>query len=338
MSKYIKMSLTKHKFLREANLDAPLHRAVLKALRRSIEEQYRNENGGLWYFVDPPPPYPPYSNLSYSDGMYAFAPFAALYGSIYGDADVNLEEALRQMNLLYSHGVQASTGLILHGYDASAQAPWADPNTGASPILWGRSLAWYMIGVVDTLEIVDKWFEPAAMQTETVQHILHLFRQLVRGTVAMLQKSSRETGRCAVWQVMDRPGEPENFVEASASAMISYVLAKGSRLGYLVDDKSPHMADEEGNGRRGGSVFWNLSPFRSQRIMHSSKSNGYRREVLKASRELYEDVMENFVAQSAKGDLEFQGTSVIASLHEARPYYEVCYLHTQLVSARLYLM
>lgn len=281
---------------------------MLKALRSSVDLQYRNKNGGLWYFVDPPPPYPPYRNLSYSDGMYAFAPFAALYGSIYSDSEVNLEEALRQLELLYHHSVQPSTGLILHGYDASGKAPWADPTTGASPILWGRSLAWYMIGVVDTLEIVEDRSGSAAMQTETVQRILRLFRSLAWGTVAALRQSARDTGRYAVWQVMDQPGQPGNYVEASAGAMIAYVLAKGARLGYLAGDAARHFAGE---------------PLRVQNVMRPNDADQDGGKALKVARALYEDVRKHFVARTADDRLEFSGTSVIASLHEAQPYYEV---------------
>jgi unsaturated rhamnogalacturonyl hydrolase len=35
------------------------------------------------------------------------------------------------------------------------------------------------------------------------------------------------------WQVLDQPGREKNYLESSASAMFTYALLKGSRLGYL---------------------------------------------------------------------------------------------------------
>ncbi|KAL5366540.1 Six-hairpin glycosidase-like protein [Aspergillus floccosus] len=296
----------------EMNLNEPLHRNVLKALRQSLDLQYRNENSGFWYFVDPPPPYPPYGNLSYSDGMYGFAPFAALYGMTYGDPEVNLDAALLQLELLYEQSIDPATGLIRHGYDGSRDAPWAHPITGASPIVWGRSLAWYLIGAVDTLEIVANRSADRsnAMSTDTtVQRIRDIFQRLARATVDALQDSARRTGRYAIWQVMDRPGEPGNFVEASASAMVAYMLAKGVRLGYLPGS--------------GVASAWRTG----ERLQVQDPRPGFRDsvgdpEVWAVARALYEDVVEHFVVRREDDTLDFLGTSIIASLHEEKPYYE----------------
>jgi unsaturated rhamnogalacturonyl hydrolase len=35
------------------------------------------------------------------------------------------------------------------------------------------------------------------------------------------------------WDVLDQPNRPGNYLEASASSMFTYALAKGARLGYL---------------------------------------------------------------------------------------------------------
>ncbi|GIC93639.1 putative glycosyl hydrolase family 88 [Aspergillus udagawae] len=303
----------------EMNLDEPLHRNVLKALRKSLELQYQNENSGFWYFVDPPPPYPPYGNLSYSDGMYGFAPFATLYGMTYGDPRVNLDSALLQLDLLYKQSIEPSTSLIKHGYDASREAPWAHPITGASPIVWGRSLAWYLIGTVDTLEIIGSKYKDnsdAMRKDKTVRRILEIFQRLTRATVEAIQDSAEKSGRYAVWQVMDRPGEPGNFVEASASAMIAYVLAKGVRLGYLPGaGRSPTL---ETVGKHRASSY-----LRVQDPMPGFHDQVRSQDVLDVARALYQDVVEHFVVRRQEDDtLDFLGTSIIASLHEEKPYYE----------------
>ncbi|CAO2652669.1 Nn.00g009520.m01.CDS01 [Neocucurbitaria sp. VM-36] len=43
------------------------YRSAFEALRRSIDLQPRNNEGGLWYWI--------YPHWSYLDGMYSFAPF-----------------------------------------------------------------------------------------------------------------------------------------------------------------------------------------------------------------------------------------------------------------------
>ncbi|EAW09034.1 putative glycosyl hydrolase family 88 [Aspergillus clavatus NRRL 1] len=306
----------------EMNLDEPLHRNVLKALRKSLDLQYQNENSGFWYFVDPPPPYPPYGNLSYSDGMYGFAPFAALYGITYGDPHVNLEAALLQLDLLYRQSIEPSTGLIKHGYDGSRDAPWAHPITGASPIVWGRSLAWYLIGALDTLEIAKSKYGNGgalnAMQKDkTVQRILDIFQRLAKATVKVIQDSARKTGRYAVWQVMDQAGEKGNFVEASAGAMVAYVLAKGVRLGFLPGSGSTQST-------KIGSGHGAPSSLRVQGAVRQPSEQMWAEDVADVARALYKDVVGHFVVRSVEEGscLNFLGTSIIASLHEEKPYYE----------------
>jgi unsaturated rhamnogalacturonyl hydrolase len=54
---------------------------------------------------------------------------------------------------------------------------------------------------------------------------------LKRTATSVATYQDKETGLW--WQVMDKNGEPGNYLEASASSMFVYALAKGVRLGYL---------------------------------------------------------------------------------------------------------
>jgi rhamnogalacturonyl hydrolase YesR len=181
-----------------------------------------------------------YSNLSFADGMYSIAPFAALYGQIFNDGNLNLNSSLEQVEIIYEHCKNASTGLVVHGYDASRQTPWANPITGASPIVWSRSLAWYTIGIVDALEIAIK--RPLSILTPQYERLLALFQQLAAAEIAAINKSVQLTGRHGIWQVVDMPGEAGNFVEASGSSMIAYALAKGARLGFIPKSNAVNAA------------------------------------------------------------------------------------------------
>ena len=243
--------------------------------------------------------------------MYGFAPFATLYGETYNDAHLDITSALHQLELIHAHCLHPKTGLLVHGYDASRRAPWADPVTGASPIVWGRSLAWYTVGLIDALEIARKSPSLDLFQIQSVERLRSIFQHLARAEIVALRTSALKTGRHGVWQVVDMPGEPDNFVEASASAMLTYALAKGIRLGYLKG------IDEGISGVR----LRNVSGVESAR------------DVVRAT---YNDLVAHFIIRNANGTLSYTGTSSIASLMVPKPDYSVglsCFLLVQPLSS-----
>ncbi len=115
--------------------------ASLAVLNTSLALQPRNAYGGFWYYV--------YPNWSYLDGTVSFLPFMALVDPAWSAAD-----AVLQLRLLYAHcqdsgnndssSSSSPSGLLVHGYDASRTAVWANPVTGGSHFVWGRSLGWYL--------------------------------------------------------------------------------------------------------------------------------------------------------------------------------------------------
>ncbi|KAK7754375.1 hypothetical protein SLS62_003668 [Diatrype stigma] len=201
------------------------------ALRRSIDLNRRNPEGGLWYFT--------YPQWSYLDGMYSLAPFYTLYTATKtaaeaaadpAAAELALADMYYQVDLLWQRTRDAASGLLAHGYDASRTAVWADPATGASPHVWDRALGWYLMALVDTVELLDAASADAAGAAGAVYSglLAQKFQQLAR---AVLDAADPASG--AWWQVMDRPGADGNYIESSGSAMFAYALLKGARLGYL---------------------------------------------------------------------------------------------------------
>lgn len=187
------------------------YRDTFEALRTSLDLQKRNAENGLWYFI-----YPYYS---YLDGMYSYGPFYALYTKLYGNGKANstaLSDIKRQFDLLWQHCRNNATGLLVHGYDDSKQAVWADLVTGASPHVWDRALGWYMMALVDTLEIMP---------------VSGLKSKLTTLAANIVKAADPETG--AWWQVLDQPGRAGNYIESSGSSMFVYALLKGARLGYI---------------------------------------------------------------------------------------------------------
>ncbi|KAF7345125.1 Six-hairpin glycosidase-like protein [Mycena venus] len=177
------------------------YRTAFTGLRNSINLNSRNVEDGLWYFV--------YPNWSYLDGMYSLVPFYAYYTILFDARNASaIADMMRQLDLLWTHCAAANgTGLLVHGYDDSKTAVWADPVTGASPHVWGRSLG----------------RTRASGRCCTAR-----FCQLAG---ALPPGCGRDDRR--VVQLLDQPGRAGNYIESSGSAMFAYALLKGVRLGYL---------------------------------------------------------------------------------------------------------
>lgn len=231
----------------------PAYAHALDALRDSLRVNPRNEKDGLWYWES-------YPEWSYLDGMYSLGPFVALdsrqdlandngnvtNATTFGNggpaaAAGALDDMRLQFRLLWEHCYNGTTGLLVHGYDASRRASWAGRATGASAVVWGRSLGWFAMGLVDTLELLYGRGTPGAGG----EPLLTMYQRLVPGVVG---HADRKSG--GWYQVIDMPRRQGNYVESSATAMLAYALLKGARLGYL-DPSDLSAAREAGRAAYG---------------------------------------------------------------------------------------
>ncbi|WP_419805271.1 glycoside hydrolase family 88/105 protein [Terriglobus sp.] len=224
-------------------------RAVLFVFQQTHEERYRtaaarvfaqfaaqprNRFGGYWHKEV-------YPNQMWLDGAYMAEPFRAAYVKQFGPAS-EFDDIAKQFLLMDEHmrapGV-AKGELLRHGWDASRASgkepqPWADAQTGLSQEVWARALGWYAMALVDTLPSFPANHPDRAK-------LVAVLGRVAEGVAA---EQDPATG---VWfDVLGRPGQPGNFREASATAMFTYALAKGVRMGYL-------PARFQGNAVRG----WN---------------------------------------------------------------------------------
>lgn len=133
----------------------------------------------------------------------------------------DLHDVAVQLLLMHEHMRDARTGLLRHGWDESRRQAWADPQTGLSPEVWARAMGWYMMALADTLP----WFP---QNHPDRARLVAVYREMA-GAVAKQQDAASGLW----WDVLGHAGEPGNFLEASASAMIVYALAKGVRVGVL---------------------------------------------------------------------------------------------------------
>jgi unsaturated rhamnogalacturonyl hydrolase len=182
-------------------------------LRQQLEMQPRTSERGFWHKKI-------YPWQMWLDGLYMAAPFYAEFEKRYA-ASPDYADVVQQFRLIYAKTRDPETGLLYHGWDEQRQQIWADPQTGLSPHFWGRGLGWYMMTLVDVLEIL-----PA--ETADREELLKQLNDLAEAILKVRDPESK------VWyQVLDQVDREGNYLESSASAMFIYSFAKGANHGYL---------------------------------------------------------------------------------------------------------
>jgi unsaturated rhamnogalacturonyl hydrolase len=200
------------------------YKKALVMLRNQMKWQPRTTEGGYWHKLR-------YPWQMWLDGAYMGSPFLAQYGKVFGDKEA-FDDVANQLLLLEKHLRDARTGLLYHGWDESKLQPWADKQTGTSPNFWGRAMGWYGMAVVDVLDFLPQ-------EHPKRKDIIGILQRMAP---ALQKYQDANTG---LWyQVVDQGGREGNYLEASASSMFVYALAKGANKGYL--DKSYRKVAEKG--------------------------------------------------------------------------------------------
>lgn len=188
------------------------YKKALDLLRSQFEEQPRNADGGFWHKKV-------YPNQMWLDGLYMGTPFLAEYAYRNNEPQA-YQEVINQIKIVARHTYDPANGLFRHACDVSKREKWADKETGQSQHCWGRALGWYAMAIVDDLDFIPQ-HEPGR------DSVLVILNHIAK----MLKKYQSPEG---LWyQVMDKSGEPGNYLESSCSAMFVYSLFKAVRKGYI---------------------------------------------------------------------------------------------------------
>jgi polygalacturonase/rhamnogalacturonyl hydrolase YesR len=189
------------------------YKKALVALREQMKTHPRVSDSGFWHKKI-------YPHQMWLDGIYMGTPFLAQYGIVF-DKPALFDEAANQIILMNRHARDDKTGLLYHGWDESKTQKWADPKTGCSPNFWGRSMGWYLMAIVDTLDYLP-------IQYPQRKEVLDILNQTVE---AVSRYQDPQTG---VWyQVLDKQKEEGNYIESSCSCMFTYAILKAVRNGYV---------------------------------------------------------------------------------------------------------
>ncbi|MFT3830110.1 MAG: glycoside hydrolase family 88 protein [Opitutaceae bacterium] len=195
----------------------PRYRTALTTLRKQLAKQPRTSEGGFWHKLR-------YPQQMWLDGLYMGSPFLAAYGKAFAEPAA-FDDVANQILLVDKHLHDAKTGLYYHAWDEARKQGWADKTTGLSPNFWGRSIGWYAMAIVDVLD----YLPPTQHELEDINAVL---RRVADGLVRWQDPKSG-----AWWQVVDQGDRPGNYLEATASSMFVYSLAKAINRGYLPREK-----------------------------------------------------------------------------------------------------
>ncbi|MGK9476076.1 glycoside hydrolase family 88 protein [Melioribacter sp. OK-6-Me] len=189
------------------------YKIALDSLYKQLINMPRTNSGGFWHKKI-------YPYQMWLDGIYMGQPFYAEYSKVF-NIPKNFDDIAHQIKLIYEKTLDKKTGLLYHAWDESRKQKWANPETGQSPHFWGRAIGWYMMALVDVLDFLP-------VNHPDRQSIIDI---LNHETDALLKVRDDST---YVWyQVLDMPGRKGNYLEASASCMFVYAIAKGVNNGYL---------------------------------------------------------------------------------------------------------
>lgn len=173
-----------------------------------------NEYGGYWHMMTQP-------NQMWMDGAYMAGPLSVMYAHRFNDP-VLRDRAIKQVFIMDDHIKDEKTGLYFHGWDDSEEKmPWADPETGLSPEIWGRAVGWYAVAILDMLDYIPE-------DHPDVPRLKQIEKELLTNLVKYQDK---KTG---MWfEVLDKPEKEDNWVESSCTNLFIYSYAKAIRKGIV---------------------------------------------------------------------------------------------------------
>ena len=162
--------------------------------------------GNYWHVWDngKPPRY-----KVWLDGLYMGQVFMARYAALTGNEQA-LAAIAGRLRWVNRELLNPATGLLYHAGNGSDDV---------CPFHWLRACGWYAMAQADVLE---------CLKGEDRQELAAAFERFCQ---AMLQYRDPETG---LWlNLIDQPKGDGNLPEASGTAMMSYALLKGARLGLV---------------------------------------------------------------------------------------------------------
>ena len=202
------------------------YKLAMERLVKQMKNQPRTHEGVFWHKLI-------YQHQIWLDGLYMGSPFLAQYAVTFNKPEMT-DDVVNQFLICAKHTYDAKTGLYYHAWDESKNQKWANPVTGQSPNFWGRSIGWWYMALVDTLDYIP---QDHPKRPELIRIIKELSEAL-----------THYQDKTGLWyQVVDKGTQQGNYLEASASSMFMYGYAKAVNKGYI-DAKYKKVAEKAYDG------------------------------------------------------------------------------------------
>jgi rhamnogalacturonyl hydrolase YesR len=200
------------------------YRIAAQKIRHGFDQYPRTSDGLFWHGVWA-------KNQAWVDGVFMGQIFLARYAMVIGEKEYAFDEVVRQMTLIAQH-CQKENGLLLHGWDESKKAGWADKTTGLASEVWSEGLGWYAVLIADVFDYLPK-------NHPGYEKIMAIHQRLCEGL-----KNTRDP-KTGMWcQVVDKCGEPGNWNETSGTGMFIYLLKTSINKGYISEAEFGPVAEK----------------------------------------------------------------------------------------------
>ncbi|MDQ0061444.1 glycoside hydrolase family 88/105 protein [Paenibacillus harenae] len=192
------------------------YRQAANRLRGLFGSLNRTSEGAFWHKDK-------YPRQMWLDGLYMGGVFALEYAKRYENDGGLVDMVVKWERLMRKHMTDEKTGLLFHAWDEIRSFPWANPETGCSPELWGRSLGWYGMALADFLDCLPAEHPAAAQWRETLGRFVR----------ALLPFQDETSG---LWfQIVDKGDRADNWLETSCTSLFVYAIAKAAKHGCLAE-------------------------------------------------------------------------------------------------------
>jgi rhamnogalacturonyl hydrolase YesR len=189
------------------------YKMAANQVRNGFNHYPRNSDGSFWHGEWA-------KHQLWVDGVFMGQMFLARYGGVLDDSDYAFGEVAKQMKLALQH-CQKPNGLLLHGWDESKLASWANQQTGLAPEVWSEGLGWYAVLIADVFDYLPKSHPDYPVLMSALQKLC----------AGLKEAQDPKTG---MWcQVVDKCGQPGNWNETSGTGMFLYLLKKAMDKGYI---------------------------------------------------------------------------------------------------------
>jgi unsaturated rhamnogalacturonyl hydrolase len=182
-------------------------------LKYQLDWQPRTKQGGYWHKLR-------YPYQMWLDGLYMGQPFRTEYLLLSGN-NAEWDDVANQFIWMAKGAIDPKTGLMYHAFDESRVQRWSNPKTGHSPEFWSRAMGWYILGLIDVIELFPN-------DQKKKKELIDIYVKLADALVKVQDPASG-----VWWQVTDKANQKGNYLESSGSSMFVAAMLKGLRLGYL---------------------------------------------------------------------------------------------------------